>query len=177
MPFVPTACAACQQVFLASANQGTFCCPCCGSEARVVPGCTFADTDRELFAELAQVVLEGRVDACETRRLAAQVERALTSGSYAALLGTLSERLPGLTPVEASVAHSPRAQRQTLTMLHIILDAKSSLASSSSPRISPGPPRMTKHGRHDACCSAAHDDTPRQQDHLKPTQAGCAAGQ
>lgn len=126
MTFVPTLCLSCSRVHLASlaaAQSRQLICNTCGADARVVPGCSYAVSERESFEELSAIVAEGSLVPTEARGYAGQVERALSSGSHALLLEVLSERLPGLLPHQVAVGRNSGAQRRVLSKLKTILEA------------------------------------------------------
>lgn len=126
MTYVPTLCLECWRVHLASlaqAQAGELSCRTCGAEARIVPGCTFPEVEREAVEELSEIVAEGNITPMEARSYAAELERALWSGAYRPLLATLSVRLPGLLPHEVAAGKNSGAQRRVLARLKTILDA------------------------------------------------------
>lgn len=134
MSYVPTLCLQCRRVHLmsvAAAQSGDRACASCGARARIVPGCSFADAERETFEELSAIVAEGSVSALEARAHATALERALGSGSYGAALEKLSERLPGLLPSQVAAGRNASALRGMVMKLKTVLEALATAAHES----------------------------------------------
>jgi hypothetical protein len=108
---------------LAKATTDALECKLCGAELRVVPGCSYAERDREAFGDLSNIVAEGCVTTIEARSLAEQLERAMWSGAYSGILERLAVRLPGLLPLQVAVGKNYGAQRRVVSLLKTILDA------------------------------------------------------
>ncbi|RYZ07528.1 MAG: hypothetical protein EOO73_11125 [Myxococcales bacterium] len=108
---------------IAQAQAGEIACKSCGAEARIVPGCSFPEAEKEAFEELSGIVAEGSITPTEGRSLAVEIERALGSGSYRSLLATLSVRLPGLLPHEVAAGKNAGAQRRILAKLKTVFEA------------------------------------------------------
>lgn len=126
MTYVPTLCVACYRVQLSSLSKAAtndLECNLCGAELRVVPGCSYAERDREAFGDLNDIVVEGCVTPTEARSLAEQLERALWSGAYSQILERIAVRLPGLLPLQVTAGKNSGAQRRVLALLKTILDA------------------------------------------------------
>ena len=119
-------CTSCRRVSLAEASEargGPLACSSCQGIGRVIPSCSYAAADLGLFAELSEIVAEGRIDALEAARLSFQAERSLGTRSLGPFFETLSSRLPGVTPIQLNIARDRPAQRRALTMLRSIFDA------------------------------------------------------
>lgn len=136
-----------QLLSLAKAQSGELACARCGAEVRIVPGCSYAERDGEVFEELSDVVAEGNLTPTEALGLAQAVQHALWSGSYSAVLETLVLRLPGLVPVQVAAGRNSGAQRRALGMLKTVLDAMATarrsavysvVADSGAPPVSKG---------------------------------------
>jgi hypothetical protein len=126
MTFAPglcTDCARVQLVPLAREQDGGNGCAYCGAHVRVVPACSYGQSDRERFRELSEIVAEAGVSPAEALVLAHELARATWSGSYASLLETLTERMPGLVPMQVAAGGSALAQKRLLAMLKTVLDA------------------------------------------------------
>lgn len=123
---MPTLCVECWRVALlslADAQRGALNCKSCGAEVRIVPGCSYGESDREDFQELSDIMVEAAVTPAEARGHGAAVQRALWSGAYAQLIETLCERLPGLVPLQAAAGKNSGAQRKILMKLQTIFEA------------------------------------------------------
>jgi hypothetical protein len=90
--------------------------------AMAVPSCSFGPTDRELFADVTQVITEGVVLPPEARTLARQIERALEVRD-SRMLESLTQRLPGLLPAQVAAGANTSAQRRVLMLARTILEA------------------------------------------------------
>lgn len=126
MTYVPTLCVECWRVHLApiaAAQTRETTCKTCGADSRVVPGRSFAESEREAFEELSAIVTEGSITPVEAAGYAVQVEHTLWSGSYRAMLGLLAVRLPGFLPHEIAAGKNSGAQRSILNHLKTVLDA------------------------------------------------------
>lgn len=126
MSFVPTLCVECWRVSLLSlsdAQRGAPTCKCCGADVRIVPGCSYGESDREHFEELSDIMVEAAVTPAEARDHATAAQRALWSGAYSELLERLCVRLPGLVPMQAAAGKNSGAQRKILVKLQTMFDA------------------------------------------------------
>lgn len=126
MAFLTTFCDGCQRPRLLDdrqAQSGRLACPECGSPAHVIPGCSFHADDQALFNDLCQIVSEGGLSPAESRTLSRCVDDALRTGSSARLVMELTQRLPGLIPLQAGTGANQSANRRLLLLLRAILDA------------------------------------------------------
>jgi hypothetical protein len=126
MAFLTTSCDACQWPKLLDdrqARSGRLTCPECGSPAHVIPGCSFHADDQALFNDLCQIVHEGGLSPAESRALSRCVDDALRTGSSTRLVMELTQRLPGLIPLQAGTGAKQSANRRLLLLLRAILDA------------------------------------------------------
>lgn len=134
MAFLTTFCDGCQRPALLDERQtqsGRLSCPQCGGHAQIIPGCNFNADDRSLFGDLCQVVGEAALSPSECRNLSRSVNDALRTGSATRLVLELTERLPGLIPMQAGTGSNHSANRRVLLLLRAILDAE---ARRSAPR-------------------------------------------
>jgi hypothetical protein len=105
-------------------------CRVCGSRTRLVPGCSFAAADRDLFEELSEIIAHGGITTTEAEVLALEAQRALWSGSYANLLEKLGTRLPGLLPIQVAIGKNAGGQRRALVIVRSVLEALTTLRTS-----------------------------------------------
>jgi hypothetical protein len=134
MSYVPTLCLQCRRVHLvsvAAAQSSERACASCGARTRIVPGCSFADAERDAFEELSAIVAEGALSTLEARAHAAGLERALAAGSYGAALEKLSERLPGILPSQVAAGRNASALRGMAMKLKTVLEALATAANGS----------------------------------------------
>ncbi|RYZ06107.1 MAG: hypothetical protein EOO73_16995 [Myxococcales bacterium] len=135
MTLLPGLCVECARVQLVPIDEARVrSCSCekCGAPVRVVPGCSYAESEREHFRELCDIVGEAHVSAAEASSLAQELERATWKGSYLRLFDTLTARLPGLVPLQVSAGRNPAAQQRVLEMLRNVLEAAASACHASS---------------------------------------------
>ncbi len=148
MTYLPSLCGSCRLVFLAraaDASGGEVVCSRCGAEARVIPSCSYGAGDVSLFRELSEAVAEGRLAPLEASRLAVEIERALWAKSYGRFFDLLSNRLPGLTPIQLVFGRNPTSQQRAFVMLKTILEALAlSARSGTMARVDLSPAAHTK---------------------------------
>lgn len=132
MSLMPLLCPACRRVQLAAADAGRELpvCESCGSDTRLVPGCSFAAADRELFDELSHIAAHGGISIADAEAFALEAQRALWSGAYESFLERLGQRLPGLLPIQVAVGKNTAAQKRVISLLRAILDALTTLRTS-----------------------------------------------
>jgi hypothetical protein len=126
MSCLATLCDDCQRAYLVPIGNfegGVPGCKRCNGALRVIPSCSYADQDQELFDELAETVAEACIFPSEAKRLAAQVTESLFGGQFGTTFEMLSIRLPGLVPIQTVVGGNTSAQRRVFRMLKTILDA------------------------------------------------------
>jgi hypothetical protein len=126
MSFVPALCLSCSRVMLipfADAQSATPTCKACGGDARIVPGCSYAEADREQFEELSEILAEAHVTPREAQSYAAEARRSLWSGAYAQQLERLTVRLLGLLPLHLAAGKNYDAQRRIMHKLQTIFEA------------------------------------------------------
>ena len=143
MSYVPTHCDSCFYASLVSAvdiQQGRRECPRCGATLRVIPSCAYGPSDVELFRELGEVVAEAGLTAATARALGQDVARALWAESYATVFESLAIRMPGILPIQLSMATAPSAQRRVFRMLQTIFDSRTSAHRSGTIAAVPAPP-------------------------------------
>jgi len=129
MSLVPALCLSCSRVSLVSlaqARSGELTCPRCGGDARVSPSCSYPESEREVFGELSEVVIEAKISRAEAGGYAETVRQALWSGRYPRELERLCGRMPGLLPLQITAGSNAEAQRGTLGKLQTILQALAS---------------------------------------------------
>jgi hypothetical protein len=97
-------------------------CARCGAAVSVVPSCSYNAADIELFDELRDLVAQGNVTAREALQLAKAAVNALESRSFAHFYDGLSQRLPGLSPVQLLFLRKPGLQQRATAMLRTIFD-------------------------------------------------------
>jgi hypothetical protein len=127
---MPTLCPSCRRVHLAvapAAHSELSTCRICGGDTRLVPGCSFAATDRDLFEELSYIVEQGGITTTEAEAFGLEAQRALWSGAYNQLIERLASRLAGLLPIQVAIGKNSGGQRRLLAMLRVIFDALSTL--------------------------------------------------
>jgi hypothetical protein len=108
----------------------------CQGTGRITPSCGYGTADLGLFAELSEIVADGRIGPLEAARLSFQVEHSLTTHSFGPFFEALSSRLPGLTPIQLHIARNRNAQRRALLMFRSIFDAlTTALGSGTMPAV------------------------------------------
>jgi len=125
MSYVPALCLGCSAVTLLSIRdaQSQPTCAACGAEARVVPGCSFAEAERAQFEELSEMVTRANITHTDAQRFSEESQRAISLGTYARLLEKLTERLSGLLPMQVAAGKNLGAQRRILLKLQTIFAA------------------------------------------------------
>lgn len=127
MSFVPTLCD-CRRPRLVSSHHFTNKtpqCSICGQALRVVPSCSYAESDLDLFAELSEMVTN-TLSQSDASRWSTKVDDALWSGALDATLDALVARWPGLLPLRAVVGNNRTQQQRVLQSLKTILGALAS---------------------------------------------------
>ena len=126
MSLVPALCLSCSRVMLVSfadAQSGAPTCKACGGEARVVPGSSYAEADRDQFEELSDILAEARLTPLEAQTYAAEARRARWSGAYTQQLERLTVRLLGLLPLHLATGKNSAAQGRMMHKLQTIFEA------------------------------------------------------
>lgn len=137
--YLSTLCDGCWRVTLtpvAAFGSGAPRCGTCGESLRVVPSCSYKQSDVGLFTELSQLVADGGVEPDEARAFAAEIVHALNVGSLKTCSDTLAVRLPGLLPVQLVTGSNVAGHRTTLQMLRTIFEALGTLGRHSAIRAS-----------------------------------------
>lgn len=128
--YLPTLCDSCQRVTLTALSalgSGQQACGTCGSPLRVVPSCSYKQSEAALFAELSQVVADGGVEPEEAQAFASESMHALVTGALKECSDTLAVRLPGLLPFQLVTGSNVAVQRAALQMLRTIFEALATL--------------------------------------------------
>jgi hypothetical protein len=135
MSLVPALCLSCSRVMLiqfADAQGAPPTCKACGGDARIVPGCSYAEADREQFEELSDILAEAHITPMEAQRYAVEARRALWSGAYAQQLERLTVRVLGLLPLHLAVGKNESAQRRIMHKLQTIFEAVATVRGGSA---------------------------------------------
>lgn len=135
MAFLPALCGACSRVQLLSltnATHGELECAFCDGEVRVVPGCSYGESERRAFNEMSDIVAEAQVSPSEALLLAQKLTSSISPGGWGRVLEQLCERMPGLVSVQQAVGQNTAAQRRAVALLKTILDALSTARRVSS---------------------------------------------
>jgi hypothetical protein len=128
--YLSTLCDGCWKVALTAVDalrSGAQHCRACGEPVRVVPGCSYKQSDIGLFTELSQVVADGGIAPGEAQAFAAEISHALGVGSFKACSDTLAGRLPGLLPLQLVTGGNVAGHRVTLQTLRTIFEGLATL--------------------------------------------------
>ena len=145
--YLAALCEGCERVTLVALDafgSSKLCCESCKTALRVVPSCSYARADFELFDELSQTVADGGVTPHEARMLTGEVARALALDSFKACSETLAVRLPGLLPFQLVTGSNVAVHRKAIQMLRTIFDALASLRRDSAIRVVPAAVREAR---------------------------------
>jgi len=127
MAHLPTICDGCGRVTLtpfAGSDAQPPDCPHCAGARRVVPSCSYTQSDIALFDELSDAVTEG-LDPIEAQRLGHELSHALWSGTTLEVFDALASRWPSLMPLVLVTGRNETHQRRVLLMLKTIFEAVS----------------------------------------------------
>ena len=142
MVVVPAVCERCGRARLCSvedAQRGQTECRACSGRCRVLPGCSFAAKDRELFDELSLAVDQARLTGMEALAFESLLHQSIQVANYSRTFDLLTDRMPYLIPARIAIGKNAVAQRRALLMLKTILEGKlgaSGDSDSSIPTIS-----------------------------------------
>jgi len=126
MALLTTFCRRCAQVALSDQQHllnGRLPCESCGDNVLVAPGYSFSEDDRELFEDLKQVVDDRTIEAEEAKQIATHIGSVLRSGVDHDLLERLTNRLPGLLPIQTAAGTNRPARQRALRLLRAIFEA------------------------------------------------------
>jgi hypothetical protein len=124
MSYVPVRCDACGVVSLTSERAcwyGETVCPDCGAQARVLPGCSYSETDLTLFADLRSLLQQAELSATDTAELALVMEQFRFCEDHRQAFANLVEHLPSLAPALTILMSDPTRIRAALTMLSTLV--------------------------------------------------------
>lgn len=138
MVVIPAVCESCGRARLHSpedALRGQLTCRACSGRCRVLPGCSFAAKDSELFDELGGAVESAQLTLDEASAFEAQLHQSIQTAIYARTFDVLTDRMPHLIPTRTAIGKNPVAQRRALLMLKTIIEGRlgASTDSASSP--------------------------------------------
>lgn len=125
MQLIPTHCDGCWRTVLTSADElsdGAGICQDCGAAMHALPGESYIEQDRALFAEITSTLREAGLTPCHAALLVNEFEarELLSSGRC---LRHLVQVLPSLAALEPLVGGEPGALRKAEGMLITVLEA------------------------------------------------------
>jgi len=126
LPLLITFCANCAHVALTDQRElmnGHVPCADCSARVRVGPGCSFGESDRGLFGEISQSIAERTLSGTEAAAIASSIATARSPERNGALLERLTDRFPGLLPIQTAAGANQQAQQRALRMLRAIAEA------------------------------------------------------
>jgi hypothetical protein len=133
MRCIPIYCDICRYSTLADDTAivgGAAACPECGASARSVPGASYDERDRKLYAEIVSALLEAGVTPLHAGQLLSDVPlRSVGAGGQT--LRRITTLLPSLTSLEVLVDREPSALRKAEGMVVTLLGAIASSRSQS----------------------------------------------